>query len=348
MTIQATNNNDYYINKLVNNNFNDYKYFYLYKLAGIINVVDAKWYFNISLICTGDFYLPPNSLYANFSFPSQEISNVNFNVSSNQSLINQTIPNSNYSKVYDGNFSMSVIEDNFFTQPLINAKIPMETKLLIDTNTLNDLQTNIIQTDLDNFTNEVYSQINKTSFYYSNTFINELRTGYFKNVYDYYIENDSVNESYNIIQYSSNSYVAIKTPITNLLTLSSNIEFNILQINVEFIYSTYRSNEIKKLEYQDNHFKNVVNSINIDFETNTLYDFENDSINKSLLGIKGFYCPDICAGEYKLEVMINQLGSTKKIIYTNKFSFIKSNNYFELSAKTIVINDLTNFKRKVF
>ena len=296
----------------------------------------------------GDFYLPLNSFYANFSFPSQEISNVNFNLSSDQSLIDPITANFDYCKVYNGNFNMSIIEDNYFLQPLTDAKISMMTNLLIDTSTLNNLETNISQTDLDNFANEVYNQNKLTNFYYSNTFVSNLNNGYFKNVYEYYIDDTSTLESYNSIQYNSNNYSLIKSPIINLMTLTSNCEFSILQIGVEFFYSTYNSDEIKTLNYSNNNYKTVQNSIDINFELKTLYDFKNNTVNKSLFGMDGFYCPDLCSGEYKVEIIINQFGSTKKIIFKNQFSFLQSNNYFTINTKQIVINDLTKFKKMVY
>ena len=42
MGIISTTNNEYYIKRLEKNLYNDFKYFYLEKLFGLINIVDGK------------------------------------------------------------------------------------------------------------------------------------------------------------------------------------------------------------------------------------------------------------------------------------------------------------------
>ena len=339
----------YYIRQIQNNKHNHYKYHYLDHMTTVIDIRDNYWSFAIDLYSINDFNLPVNSLSGDLVLPYQTISNIAFNLNSDQSKAKEgVVYNKDYAHLYSGSFDVDISQNEFFKQDLNNVQIDFALNLFIDPEAAKAAGSEVKQEDLDNLINETSEQRWDFVAYYSNTnMINQ--TGSIENITGFSLP--SGNECIPIsrtLDISIPQLNDLTKPFNQLAQITSLTPFQILSGKIKFNYWLELETQIKSLDKVLELDHEVVNDLTINLNDYTIYDFEKNEVIFNPIGLLGFNIPKYAQGYYELELLVCQEQVISKLVIRNQFNFVQNQiePYISVASKTI--NSLEGYKEVKF
>lgn len=330
----------YYINKIVRNVYNHYKYHYLDHMVSVIDIRDNYWAFNVDLYCINDFCLPINSLAANLQLPYQQVQDLAFNLNSDQSKAQAGVEhNKEYAHIYSSAFNVDISQNEYLKQDLTNIKLDMELSLFIDPEAAKGAGDAIKQEDLDPLMNETSEQRWNFEMFYTNThLINQSKV--IDNVVSYTLPfGHECIATTKTLRFSSDLLLDLNHPFNNLTKVSSTTNFQVLVGKVKFTYWIDSSLESKTIEKQLQLDPSLTSSMVIDLNDGTKFDEQNNCVVFDRLGVPGFYIPKCSHGYYELELHIMQEGTINKFIVNNNFNF---ETYQQIAFISIASKELTS------
>jgi len=339
----------YYIKQIPNNKFNKYKYGYLDHMETLINMKDHYWNFAMELYCADNSSLPLNTLTLDMQLPYQTVSNVQFNLASDQTGVkDKVVYNIDYAKKYIANFNVDISQNEFLKQKLSNAKIDINLQMQIDPDPISKASFGPKQEDLDGLINEYGEQRFNFFYYYTNTHkIN--KQGQVQNDYGFQLKggNECVRRCA-LVNCVGDDLLYNKQSIIQLANINSLDDFQVLSAKVKFNYWIGEDTETKSIESELNVKSSLTKNINIEFTKSTNYDFVNNKVILDPLGINGFYIPKASHGYFELELKINQNNNINNFVITNNFVFDNVDVKPYIGCCQITINSLEDFKEILF
>lgn len=315
----------YFINEIQNNIWNHYKYHYLDHITTVIDIRDNYWSFAMDLFTINDFKLPINSLAGDLQLPYQQVTDIAFNFASDQSHAKESVVhNADYCRIYSGSFNVDISQNEFFKQDLDNVKIAFNLDLFIDPDAAKGAGEDIKQEQLDPLIDETLEQHWSFELYYTNThFVQHSQS--VNNVVSYSLPfgNECI-PTFKSIDVSSALYVDLTNPFNTLAHLQSSTPFQIISAKVKFYYWIELSSECKELEKVLEIDRQPTNSLSIDINDYTIFDYVNNTVIFNPIGVKGFNIPKYSHGYYELELSVLQSNCTNKLIIKNDFNFTQS------------------------
>lgn len=339
----------YYIKQLEHNTYNHYKYHYLDHINAVIDIRQNYWSFAIDLFTINDFKLPISSLAGDLQLPYQLVQNIAFNLNSDQSRAKESVEyNKEYCRIYSSNFDVDISQNEFFKQDLQDMKLNFELSLFIDPEAAKGAGTDITQDDLDNLINETSEQRWNFNAYYTNTHLIE-QTDTVDNISGFNLPFGNVCIAISRqIKVSCNNLSNQEKPFNNLTNISSVVPFQVLTGKVKFYYWLEFESQVKTLEVNLNIDKSLTNSLTINFDNSTIFDYEKNEIVVDPIGPLGFYIPKYSQGYYELELQILQSNSINKFIIKNNFNFVRNIDKPYIAITHRVIDSLEGFKEVIF
>ena len=114
--------------------------------------------------------MPPNTLIGTLQLPYQEISNIEFNLASNQKQAKSSIPqNQKYPYVYSADFNVDISQNQFFSQDLNNNNVSCYINLQIDPQIIKSYSATLSKEAIDTLITEILKQKWYFFWYYINT-----------------------------------------------------------------------------------------------------------------------------------------------------------------------------------
>lgn len=339
----------YEIKKIENNTFNHYKYHYLDHMCCVIDIKDNYWDFQVDLYSINNFKLPLNSLAGDLNLPFQQIESIAFNLSSDQTNAKIGVKhNEQYSKIYSGHFSVDISRNEYLKQDLNNVKLNLELGLYIDPEAIKAAGSEISQDALDDLVNETHEQRWSFEMYYTNTY-HIKQTGKVDNIHSYKMPLGNlcipIVKEVNI---TSDVLTGMACPFNKLTSISSSTQFQILSAKVKFYYWIKTASEPKTIEKIIEVDKTPSNTIDINLNDSTIYDYEKNEVVFNPSGAKGFYIPEYSNGYYELELNILQNTTLNKFVVTNWFDFTNHIGKPIIGISHKVINDISDFKEVIY
>lgn len=339
----------YEIKKIEGNDYNNYKYHYLDHMCCVIDIRDNYWTFAVDLFSINNFKLPINSLAGDLNLPFQQIEDIAFNLATDQSYAKVGVKhNEKYSKIYSGYFSVDVSQNEFLKQDLNNTKIDLEMSLFIDPEAAKAAGSAISQDVLDVLINETFEQRWSFEMYYTNTYkVNQKGT--IDNIYSYKLPNGNVCVPLiKEIAIDSENLSNLLNSFNKLATLASATPFQVLGAKVKFYYWIELLAEPKILEKTIEVDKVITNSLDINLNDYTIYDYVKDEVVFNPSGAKGFFIPKYSQGYYELELQVLQNAVLNKFVLKNNFNFVNYVGKPTIGITHRLINDISDFKEVIF
>lgn len=314
----------YSINQIKNNTWNHYKYHYLDHGSMIIDLRENYWDISMNLFSINNFSLPINSLAGDLYLPYQKVEGISFNLASDQSKAKEyVVHNKDYCKIFTTQFTIDISANEFFKQDLDGVKVDFNLGLFIDPEAAKAAGS-LDQDALDALMNETFEQRWSFEAYYTNTHVIK-QSEIVDNLTGYTLEEGNkcmpVTRKMNV---SSVSFIGMTKPINNLAHIESLQPFKIISAKVKFFYWIELVTEPKTLEKVLDVSHEETNSIAIELNDYTLFDYEKNEVTFNPIGVEGFNIPQYSRGYYQLELQIEQTGAINKFIINNDFSFNQS------------------------
>ena len=128
-------------------------------ITTIIDIKESYLDFHIGLVYINDFRLTPNTLIGTLQLPYQEISNIEFNLASNQKQAKSSIPqNQKYPYVYSADFNVDISQNQFFSQDLNNNNVSCYINLQIDPQIIKSYSATLSKEAIDTLIKETLKQ----------------------------------------------------------------------------------------------------------------------------------------------------------------------------------------------
>lgn len=339
----------YYIKQIEDNTWNHYKYHYLDHISTVIDIHDNYWAFAMDLYSINNFRLPINSLAGDLQLPYQQVTDIAFNLASDQSHAKESVEhNPDYCHIYSGNFIVDISQNEFFKQDLNNVKVHFNLSLFIDPDAAKGAGDDIKQEQLDPLIDETLEQRWSFELYYTNTHVINQEAK-INNIVGYSLINgNECIPTNHIVNITSTSYVDLVSSFNTLAYLSSLTPFQIIGAKVKFYYWIELSSECKELEKVLNISREPTQSISIKLDDYTIFDYANNAVVFNPIGAKGFRIPKYSHGYYELELLVLQNNSTNKFVLKNNFSFLQTETQPFIYIIHQTINSLDGFKEIKF
>lgn len=312
----------YFIHKLDKNLYNHYKYHYLDHMVTVIDLRENYWSFAMDLYSINDFNLPLNSLVADLQLPYQEVKDINFNLSSDQSHAQEGVEhNKQYARLYTSTFNVDISQNEYLKQDLTNTRLNLELSLFIDPEAAKAAGDDINQEDLDSLMNETSEQRWDFVMYYTNTHLIK-QNAVIDNVVGYTLPfGHECVPTTKSIRVSSDLLQDLNQSFNTLAKLSATNPFQILYAKVKFTYWIDPLLETKSLEKVLDIDHSIHDNISIELNDATRFNEESNEVIFDNTGIPGFYIPKYSHGYYELELHVQQDNTITKLIIRNEFNF---------------------------
>lgn len=340
----------YVIKKIPENYINNYKYNYLDHLEAIVDLRDNYWDVDMQLYCINNSNLPLNTFTIDMQLPYQEANNISFNLASDQEGVKDKVDgNFDYAKLYESKFEIDVSQNEYLKQNLSNAKLTCIVNLEVDPQVIEKSGFTPDQEMLDGLITETSEQRVMFDLDYSNYYKVE-KDAVIQNNYGYSLARgeSSCFSKIRLVDVTSNDYQDNTKSIVNLTTISSATLFQVLSAKVKFYYWLDYETVQNELEINLNIDTNLTNSIDINLQDKTIYDFVNNKVVVDPNGITGFYIPRFSSGYYELELKIYQDGNLNTFMIKNIFNFKQNINKPYIAIGNITINDLDGYKEVIW